>query len=128
MVPSLIEFTTSSNSPNSQPQIKLSPSIQTVVDEIHKENPKFSPLIQQFYQPMQARVDPPLESIWVYTALTFRSRNHPKGDILDRIAAAKDLFQLLSSCSTPCGCSKRVALLVPVVRLAHDVVLDLFWG
>ncbi|XP_061994920.1 uncharacterized protein LOC133712821 [Rosa rugosa] len=126
MVPSLIEFTTSSNPPNSEPQIKLSPSIQTVVDEIHKENPKLSPLIQQFYQPMQARVDPPLESIWVYTALTFRSRNHPKGDILDRIAAAKDLFQLLSSCSAPCGSSKSVALLAPVVRLAHDVVLDLF--
>ncbi|PRQ37748.1 hypothetical protein RchiOBHm_Chr4g0406051 [Rosa chinensis] len=75
---------------------------------------------------MQARVDPPLESIWVYTALTFRSRNHPKGDILDRIAAAKDLFQLLSSCSAPCCCSKRFALLVQVVWLAHDVVLDLF--
>ncbi|XP_004287528.1 PREDICTED: uncharacterized protein LOC101312667 [Fragaria vesca subsp. vesca] len=75
---------------------------------------------------MQSRLDPSLESIWVYTALTFRSRNHPKDDIFDRISAAKDLFQLLSSCSAPCGGAKSAALLAPVVRLVHDVVLELF--
>ncbi|XP_050374591.1 uncharacterized protein LOC126792148 [Argentina anserina] len=122
MVPSLINHTNSSN-PISQ--IKINPSIQTAIDEFHKENPKLSHLIHQFYHSMQSRVDPTPESIWVYAALTFRSRNHPKGDIFDRVSAAKDLFQLLCSCIAPCTAAKGAALLAPVVRLVHDVVLDL---
>ncbi|KAK9947918.1 hypothetical protein M0R45_003514 [Rubus argutus] len=129
MVPALIDYTDSSDRDISNPQIsqnKLTPSIQSVVDELHRENPDFSHLIRNFYQLMQARVDPPLESIWIYTALIFRSRNQPKDDVLDRISAAKDLFQLVSACSAPCSSSKSIALLAPVVRLVYDVVVESF--
>lgn len=106
--------------------LKLTQSIQNLLVEIHKENPKFSHFIQVFYDLMQAQVDPPLESIWVYAALTFRSRNHPKEDPLNRISAAKDLFQLVSACSASVSSLKSIALLAPVVYEVYNVVVDLF--
>lgn len=132
MALALIDSKSSSIAANLSPLIgenydlKLTQSIQNLLVEIHKENPKFSHVIQVFYDLMQAQVDPPLESIWVYAALTFRSCNHPKEDPLNRIAAAKDLFQLVSSCSASVSSLKSIALLAPVVYEVYNVVVDLF--
>uniref|UniRef100_A0A2N9G4R7 Uncharacterized protein n=1 Tax=Fagus sylvatica TaxID=28930 RepID=A0A2N9G4R7_FAGSY len=107
-------------------ELKLNQSMQELLAEIHKETPNFSSFIHIFYELIQAKLDPPLESIWVYAGLTFRSRNLQKGDILDRITASKDLFQLVSACSGSSGSLKSIALLAPVVFEVYKVVVELF--
>ncbi|KAM1645069.1 hypothetical protein COP1_006499 [Malus domestica] len=130
-----LDLTDSTNSPNTPNiktligknyDLKLTQSIQNLLSEIHKQSPKCSDFAEEFYEMMQARVDPPLESTWVYAALAFHSWNHLKDDLLDRVSAADDLFQLLSMCSASCGSSKSVAMLVPVVRQVYNVCVDLF--
>lgn len=131
MALALMEPTNSTAPQNFKPlvgknyEFKLNQSIQDLLAEIHKETPNFSPFIHIFHELMQAKLDPPLESIWVYAGLTFRSRNLQKDDILDRVTATKDLFQLVSACSGSCGSSKSIALLAPVVFEVYKVVVML---
>ncbi|KAK4280985.1 hypothetical protein QN277_012535 [Acacia crassicarpa] len=108
--------------------LKLKQSVQDLLAEIHREGPNFSLYVDIFYRLVQAKVDAPFEAIWVYAALSFRSRHSAEGDALDRITAAKDLFQLLSACSASSGASKCIALLVPVIFEIHRVILRLFAG
>ncbi|KAI9191663.1 hypothetical protein LWI28_011666 [Acer negundo] len=105
--------------------LTLTQSIQNLVAENCKETPNFTHFIDIFYELMQSKVDPPLESIWVYSALTFRSRNLTNDDPLDRLLAARDLFQLISACSGSCNSSKSIALLAPVVFEVYKVAVEL---
>lgn len=141
MALAVIERPGSSNPSNRHPLIgenydlKLTQSIQSLLAEIRKQDhePEFEPsrFIQEekeLYELMQARVDSPLDSIWVYTALIFRSREYPKNeplDLLDGIAAAERLFHLVSALSVSCVSSKSIALLAPVVYEVYKVVLQL---
>ncbi|XP_050270290.1 uncharacterized protein LOC126714263 [Quercus robur] len=131
MALALMEPTNSTAPQNFKPlvgknyEFKLNQSIQDLLAEIHKETPNFSPFIHIFHELMQAKLDPPLESIWVYAGLTFRSRNLQKDDILDRVIVSKDLFQLVSACSGSCSSSKSIALLAPVVFEVFKVVVEL---
>ena len=106
--------------------LKLKNSMQDLLAEIPKESPNFTPFVDAFYELMQAKVDPPFEVTWVYAAINFRGRNSEKGDALDRILAAKDLFKLLSACSASICASKSIALLAPVVFAMHGVIVELF--
>ncbi|KAK3210540.1 hypothetical protein Dsin_015246 [Dipteronia sinensis] len=105
--------------------LKLTQSIQNLVAEKCKKTPNFTHFIDIFYELMQSKVEPPLESIWVYSALTFRSRNLTNDNPLDRLSAARDLFQLISACSGSCNSSKSIALLAPVVFEVYKVVVEL---
>ena len=126
----LIE-TNPSTSPNLKPllgenyELILNQSMRNLLDEFHKGTSDFSHFVPVFFELMQARVDPRLESIWVYTALSFRSRTSAKGDILNRVAVVKDLFQLLSACSGSSSSSKSIALLAPVVFEVYRLLFDL---
>ncbi|POO00641.1 SNF2 domain protein [Trema orientale] len=106
--------------------LKLSQLIQTLLAEVGNESTQSCQFVQEFYELMQTRVDPPLESIWVYAALAFRSRFHSKDELLDRISAIKSLFQLISACSSSSGSAKCVALLAPVVYEVYKVAVELF--
>ncbi|KAG5022486.1 hypothetical protein JHK85_018828 [Glycine max] len=107
--------------------LKLKRSMQDLLAEIPKESPNFTPFVDAFYELMQAKVDPPFEVTWVYAAINFRGRNsEKKGDALDRILAAKDLFQLLSACSASVCASKSIALMAPVVFAVNGVIQELF--
>ncbi|KAL5768666.1 hypothetical protein ACOSQ2_015449 [Xanthoceras sorbifolium] len=105
--------------------LALTQSTQNVVAEIHRESPNFAHFIDIFHELMQSKVDPPLESIWVYSALTFRSRNLTNDDPLDRLSVTRDLFQFISACSGSCSSSKSIALLAPVVFEVYKVALEL---
>ncbi|MBA0638907.1 hypothetical protein Goklo_021972 [Gossypium klotzschianum] len=104
--------------------LSLKQSMEDLLAETHKKTPNFSGFIDKFHSLMQAKVDPPLESIWVYTALSFRSRNFEKGDPLNRLSIINDLFQLVSSCSSPCNSSKSIALLAPIVFEVYKLVVE----
>ncbi|KAK9275559.1 hypothetical protein L1049_022826 [Liquidambar formosana] len=110
---------------NESYELTLNQSIQNLLHEHRKGISEFSSFLSNFYDLMQARVDPPLEAIWVYSALSFRSSNFKKDDALNRISIAKDLFQLSSACSASCSSSKSVALLAPVVFEVYNSVVEL---
>ncbi|XP_062090985.1 uncharacterized protein LOC133797180 [Humulus lupulus] len=132
MALNLVQPGGSSNPKNLSPlneescNLKISQLIQMLLAELGKESTQSCKLVQEFYELMQTRVDPPLESIWVYAAVAFRSHFNPKGDLFDRIAAAKGLFQLISACSSSCSSSKSVILLAPVVYEVYKVAVELF--
>ncbi|XVE54117.1 hypothetical protein DITRI_Ditri03aG0055700 [Diplodiscus trichospermus] len=105
-------------------QLSLKQSVEDLLAETHKENPKFSDFIDKFYDLMQAKIDPPLESIWVYSALSFRSHKFGNEDPLNRLSIIKDLFLLVSSCSSPCNSSKSIALLAPIVFEVYKLVVE----
>lgn len=100
-------------------------SMQQLVDEIHKETLNLSHFINVFYRLMQSKVDPPIETIWIYSALAFRSRKKANQDLSDHILIVKELFQLISRCSGPCSASKSIALLAPVVFQVYNLVVEL---
>ncbi|CAI0628418.1 unnamed protein product [Linum tenue] len=107
---------------------KLNQSAKDVVDEIRKETPNFSQFIQVFYELMQSKRDPPLEAIWFYSALSFRSLKTGNEGSSDRLAAVKQLFQLVSGCSAPCSDSTSMALLAPVVFELYKLVQEVLSG
>ncbi|GMI96856.1 hypothetical protein like AT5G11780 [Hibiscus trionum] len=105
-------------------QISLKQSMEDLLAETQKETPNFSLSMKPFYDLIQAKVDPPLESIWVYSALSFRSHSFAKKDPLNRLSTINDLFQLVSSCSSPCNSSKSIALLAPIVFEVYKLVVE----
>ncbi|KAK4368668.1 hypothetical protein RND71_012460 [Anisodus tanguticus] len=104
-------------------EIALNNQIQAVLDSLHEQDSvKLSSLSSNFNELLQCRVDPPFEAIWVYSALLYRGFSLPENDPLKRVAAIKDLFQVIACCSALCDPFKSVALISPVmynvVRLA----------
>ncbi|XP_044480057.1 uncharacterized protein LOC123206859 isoform X2 [Mangifera indica] len=104
--------------------LTLARSMQDLVAETQKGTSNFSPFINVFYRLMQAKIDPPLESIWVYTILTVRSRNFTNDEPLNRLSVTKEMFELISVCSSACSSLKGIALLAPVVFELHKVVVE----
>ncbi|XP_058206654.1 uncharacterized protein LOC131320090 [Rhododendron vialii] len=100
----------------------LNQSIQDLLDSRTRD---FSDFSSNFFELMQARANPPLETIWVYSALSFNRTNLPKDEIFDRVSAAKDLFQSVAGFSASCSSSKSIVLLAPVVYEVCILVADL---
>ncbi|GAV68298.1 hypothetical protein CFOL_v3_11801 [Cephalotus follicularis] len=103
----------------------LNQSIQKLLSETHKITTNISDMIDVFNELMQSKIDPPLESIWVYCALSFRIHKSANNDPLTRISLTKDLFQLVSACSGSCGSSKSIAMLAPVVLEVYKLFIEL---
>lgn len=126
---SLLKEFTSQQNPNAlfseNYNLTLTQSMQSLVAEIQKENPNFTHFVDIFYELMQAKIDPPLETIWVYAALSFRRLNFTYEDPLNQLSVVKDLFQLISACSGSCGSSKSIALLAPVAFEVYKVSVEL---
>ncbi|XP_050218646.1 uncharacterized protein LOC126669267 [Mercurialis annua] len=100
----------------------LAQSVSQVSSEILNKTLNLPHFLNLFYQLMQSRIDPPLETIWVYSALSFKTK---KTNLSDQILNANELFQLISACSGPCSSSKGIALLAPVVFQVYNLVLEL---
>lgn len=104
----------------------LNQSIQELLAAVPEEDSKFPDFIDKFYELMQAQVDPPLECIWVYAALTFRSHKSTDEDPLNRVSALKNALQLITSCSASCSSSKSIALLAPIVLEVFKLVSECY--
>lgn len=129
MALSVIKPNTNSQKPNlpflgKNYMLTLRESIQDLLKE--EKPPNLSHFIHIFYELMQSKIDPPLETIWVYSALSFRSLKITNNDVPNRLLLVKQLFQLVSGCSSPCSVLKSVALLAPVVFEFHKFVVELF--
>ena len=108
-------------------QKMLHESIQRFFAEYEKGVSDFSAFSSIFFRLMQASPDPPLETVWFYSALNFHSSNFT---IQDPILVYRELFQLIVTCSALCNSGlKRIALLAPVIYELYRLVSEKrgFW-
>ncbi|RVW52430.1 hypothetical protein CK203_072054 [Vitis vinifera] len=107
-------------------QKMLHESIQRFFAEYEKGVTDFSAFSSIFFRLMQA-ADPPLETVWFYSALNFHSS---KFTIQDPILVYRELFHLIVTCSALCNSGlKRIALLAPVIYELYRLVSEKrgFW-
>ncbi|XP_059454454.1 uncharacterized protein LOC132184734 isoform X2 [Corylus avellana] len=108
-------------------QTMLKESVHRFLAEYRKGATDFSNFGSIFSRLLQNLPDPPLEFVWFYSALTFHSAKltgTAQDDSSKRVSVVKELFQLLVSCSSPCGEPKRIAMLAPVICELYCLVLD----
>ncbi|KAK1354860.1 DNA ligase 4 [Heracleum sosnowskyi] len=103
-------------------QIALNNSIQNLLDSIQEPSFEISTFLSNFQELLKVKHDPPLETIWVYSALAFKNLKNEKDEILEQVLAVKSLFHVITSCSASCSSLKNVALVGPVVYEVCKVV------
>ncbi|KAF3324468.1 hypothetical protein FCM35_KLT10625 [Carex littledalei] len=103
----------SHNHPNLQSIVN--DSIDRFLIEIKKESRDLSGFRSIFSRLLQLSLDPPLEIIWLYSAVCFHESISYQNDVFAVVTAIKDLVQLLSACSASCNGLKSIALLAPAV-------------
>ncbi|OVA11777.1 hypothetical protein BVC80_41g74 [Macleaya cordata] len=103
----------------------LKESIERFLDEFQRGISDFSGFGSIFFRLLQARVDPPLETIWFYSAVSFPSSKSTEDDSLKQVFRTKDLFQLLSACSSSCSSLKSIAVMAPVLFELNQSVVEL---
>ncbi|XP_059634855.1 uncharacterized protein LOC132277125 [Cornus florida] len=106
-------------------ELALNQSIPNLLDSLRTPSFDLSIFASTFNELMQAKVNPPLEVIWVYSALTFRSNNSAKDDPLNRLTVIREIFQLISACSASVSCSKSIVLIAPVIYEVYRLIVDL---
>ncbi|XP_077210882.1 SNF2 domain protein [Tasmannia lanceolata] len=102
----------------------LKESIDRFLHESRKEKCDFSDFRSIFFRLLQSRVDPPLEIIWFYSAVSFYETRVSENGVLSRVLTARDLFQLLAACSASCNGVKSIALIAPVLFKLHCSVIE----
>lgn len=100
----------------------LTESINHLLVSYRNGSSDFSFFESIFFRLVQTVPDPPLEITWFYSAVTFHSS---KSAGFSKTIVAKDLFQLLISCSGSCNETKKIALLAPLVYVLYDIVCEL---
>lgn len=104
----------------------LKESIDRFLGSVHSEAPDLSAFRSIFSRLLQSSADPPLEIIWFYSAVNYHDSvlSSSKKDLLDRVAAVKNLLQLFAGCSSSCGGVKSIALLAPAVSDLFSCLLE----
>ncbi|KAG8375656.1 hypothetical protein BUALT_Bualt10G0123000 [Buddleja alternifolia] len=104
----------------------LKESIKRFLTSYHNGSSDFSSFESIFFRLIQTMLDPPLEITWFYSAVTFHAaKSSPHSNKpSSRVIIAKDLLNLLVSCSNLSSASKRIALLAPVVYELYNIVYD----
>ncbi|CAJ1972855.1 unnamed protein product [Sphenostylis stenocarpa] len=110
--------------PNPNPyEPMLKESINRFFAEHRRGVTNFSDFTTIFSRVVHATADPPIPILWFYAALEFRAARQPS-------KSARDLFQLLVSCSGAIESTKRIAALAPLVFVLHRLALRRgeFWS
>ncbi|KAL5698385.1 hypothetical protein ACHQM5_029433 [Ranunculus cassubicifolius] len=106
----------------------LKESINRLSSEIQRNSiSDFSGFTSIFFRLLQARINPPLETIWFYSLVRFKTIEVEKTDILGKILRVKELFRVITSCSATCDGLKSVGVICPVLYELCGVVKEL-WG
>lgn len=119
----LIQTQNSHNFIGENYQIALNNSIENLLDAIQEPNFEISIFLSNFQELLKVKHDPPLETIWFYSALAFKKLKNEKDEILEQVLAVKSLFEIITSCSAAsCSSLKSVALVGPGVYELYKVV------
>ncbi|GFP88084.1 hypothetical protein PHJA_000952100 [Phtheirospermum japonicum] len=99
-------------------------SIRVFLDNYPIDNSGFSDLLPLFNRFIESSNDPPLEIIWFYGAIDFQSSKSDNLPPPAKLSSAKELFELLNSCTCSCSVLKKVAVIAPVLYLFYHLVID----
>lgn len=103
----------------------LKESIKHFLTSYHRGNTDFSSFESIFFRLIQTMLDPPIEITWFYSAVTFHAaKSSSQNNPFTRVVIAKDLLNLLISCSNLSTASKKIALLAPVVYELYNIACD----
>ncbi|PIN16855.1 hypothetical protein CDL12_10509 [Handroanthus impetiginosus] len=103
----------------------LRESIKHFLASYDSGNYDFSSFESIFFRLIQTMLDPPLEISWFYSAVTFHAAKlSPQRNPSTRVIRAKDLLDLLISCSNLSSGLKKIALLAPVVYELYSIICD----
>ncbi|KAL0330717.1 UNVERIFIED_CONTAM: hypothetical protein Sangu_1617200 [Sesamum angustifolium] len=103
----------------------LKESIKHFLRSYHCGSSDFSSFESIFFRLIQTMLDPPLEITWFYSAVTFHAAKlSPQNSPPTRPLIAKDLLNLLVSCSNLSSASKKIALLAPVVYELYNIISE----
>ncbi|KAL0311889.1 UNVERIFIED_CONTAM: hypothetical protein Sradi_5588200 [Sesamum radiatum] len=106
-------------------EFMLKESIKHFLTSYHCGSSDFSSFESIFFRLIQTMLDPPLEITWFYSAVTFHAAKlSPQTNLPTRPLIAKDLLNLLVSCSNLSSASKKIALLAPVVYELYNIVSE----
>lgn len=115
-------FRSSMDSASEPYQQMLQESIQRFFAEYEKGVTDFSAFSSIFFRLMQTSPDPPLETVWFYSALNFHSSNLT---IQDPVLVVRQSFEVIVTCSSLCNSGlKRIALLAPVLFELYRLVSE----
>lgn len=102
----------------------LKESVDRFLLEYRGGSPDFSNFTSIFSRLLHSLPDPPLETVWFYSALTHHAAKSAGRDAPDQVSRVKELFQLLVSCSSTCNAVKKVAVLAPVVYELYCLAIE----
>ncbi|KAL0323768.1 UNVERIFIED_CONTAM: hypothetical protein Scaly_2343900 [Sesamum calycinum] len=107
-------------------EFMLKESIKHFLTSYHCGSSDFSSFESIFFRLIQTMLDPPLEITWFYSAVTFHAAKlSPQNSPPTRPLIAKDLLNLLVSCSNLSSASKKIALLAPVVYELYNIISEI---
>ncbi|KAF8036120.1 hypothetical protein BT93_C1963 [Corymbia citriodora subsp. variegata] len=121
---------TGDRSPGNSLHPMLKESVDRFLLEYQGGSPDFSAFTAIFSRLLHSLPDPPLETVWFYSALTHHAAKLAAagrgggGDASEQVSRVKELFQLVVSCSSSCNAVKKVAVLAPVVYELYLVVIE----
>ncbi|KAL8537371.1 hypothetical protein ACS0TY_012499 [Phlomoides rotata] len=120
-----LPFSTDMNPQLKNQESMLKESIKHFLTSYHSGNSDFSSFESIFFRLIQTMLDPPIEITWFYSAVTFHAaKPSTQNNPFTRVVIAKDLLNLLISCSNLSSASKKIALLAPVVFELYNIVCD----
>nr|GMC96205.1 SNF2 domain protein [Ipomoea batatas]GME11819.1 SNF2 domain protein [Ipomoea batatas] len=107
-------------------QTALKKLIQEALDTPCDPNSeKFSSLSSNFRELLLSKPNPPLETIWFYSGLDFRSSSSTEnGRPSNWFASIKDLFQLIVARSASFNSWKNIVLIAPVIYELFRFMVD----
>nr|GME07524.1 SNF2 domain protein [Ipomoea batatas] len=107
-------------------QTALNRLIQEVLDcPCDPNSEKFSSLSSNFRELLLSKPNPPLETIWFYSGLDFRSSSSTEnGRPSNWFASIKDLFQLIVARSASFNSWKSIVLIAPVIYELFRFMVD----
>ncbi|KAJ3671089.1 hypothetical protein LUZ60_008515 [Juncus effusus] len=105
-------------------QLIVNDSIDQFLIAIKSESRDLSPFKSIFSRILQSTIDPPLEIVWLYSAVCFHESVSYRNDCVAVVNSVKDLLSLLSTCSANCNGVKSIALLAPAVSELYYCYLN----
>ncbi|PKA56289.1 hypothetical protein AXF42_Ash011219 [Apostasia shenzhenica] len=101
----------------------LRESVERFLTGINSEGFDFAGFRSVLSRQLQSSADPPIEIVWLYAAAGYYESISARSSV-GRVRVARDLLQLLSSCSAAVGGTKCIALTAPAVYDLYQCAVE----
>ncbi|XP_006854008.2 uncharacterized protein LOC18443764 isoform X1 [Amborella trichopoda] len=100
----------------------LNDAIERFSQALHEEHCDFSELRSLFGRLIQARIDPPLEVIWCFSATIFFEETSEETNVLSHVSSTRKIFEHIALCTASCTGPKSIAAMAPVVFELYQAI------